>query len=516
MTTQRSNSFLISYAYFTNIYEHFFHLINIFLIQNGEQTVSPDQIKNLTNSWIDKIKTHQVLKKPEEIKVLYLSGPEPTNDLNVFLNNGILPHNIWAVESESKEFKEAIHDLQQSGQYIKLHKGSLKEVFRLVNQTFDIVYFDACTPILSKDKNPLDILKELFLNKRLNELSVLITNFSQPSEQNNDWDKVMAAWFAGRYEDCPSETFESRFADVEERYANPDKYAEFVGSTLNEHYSMFIPALIASLGAEIVPSAQLLSMGSVQSRYFWDKSKLGKLISEINDIDISAINDEHDLLSEVPHHMLTPGAYPLMTWIYLTTKLLPNNHPILNFYNDLNGSIKISYAIIITELLKRIEESYSGFKTKSRDVCGETLRDLLLKFDWFDRNLRLTCDTPMKNLLVELIMGLYGFPYIANSDSHLSLTYKAKETQMYTDVFVFDQARYMYDLIPSIEFIYEFLDDLNNQIFLRCCIDGIKRKHIHFNKNLFLWGFIESIGDKRFPLGKSLNRELLINLEPSQ
>lgn len=40
-------------------------------------------------------------RRPDEITVAYLAGPEPTNDLEVLLELGIRPENIWAFETQS-------------------------------------------------------------------------------------------------------------------------------------------------------------------------------------------------------------------------------------------------------------------------------------------------------------------------------------------------------------------------------------------------------------------------------
>jgi len=55
----------------------------------------------------------------------------------------------------------------------------------------------------------------------------------------------------------------------------------------------------------------------------------------------------------------------------------------------------------------------------------------------------------MKNLLVELFFGLYGYPFIAHVGKALSIRYKAKETTMFSIVYVFDQCRYLYDYLPT-------------------------------------------------------------------
>lgn len=59
------------------------------------------------------------------------------------------------------------------------------------------------------------------------------------------------------------------------------------------------------------------------------------------------------------------------------------------------------------------------------EFCSEKLIDVLHKVDFFDVHLLLIFNIPMKNLIAELIIGQYSFPYNANLNSQLSLKYKA-------------------------------------------------------------------------------------------
>lgn len=122
----------------------------------------------------------------------------------------------------------------------------------------------------------------------------------------------------------------------------------------------------------------------------------------------------------------------------------------------------------------------------------------------------------MKNLIVELIIGLYGFPYIMNVKAHKSYKYNAKNSWMYSDVFIFDQCRYLYDMVSSIELLETLFRDIRKQVAVRYCIDGIIRNHSVINSNLFKYGYIEGIC-KEFPRGqlrKRLNVNKLCNLKP--
>ena len=47
-------------------------------------------------------------KRPEDLMVCFLSGPDPDNDFQELINLGILPQNIWGFESNNQTYKKAI------------------------------------------------------------------------------------------------------------------------------------------------------------------------------------------------------------------------------------------------------------------------------------------------------------------------------------------------------------------------------------------------------------------------
>lgn len=47
-------------------------------------------------------------KRPEDLVVCYLSGPEPDNDFHEFIGMGVLPQNIWGFETNNSAYKKAV------------------------------------------------------------------------------------------------------------------------------------------------------------------------------------------------------------------------------------------------------------------------------------------------------------------------------------------------------------------------------------------------------------------------
>lgn len=74
---------------------------------------------------------------------------------------------------------------------------------------------------------------------------------------------------------------------------------------------------------------------------------------------------------------------------------------------------------------------------------------------------------------------------------------------------MFDQCRYLYDLLSTLEQLYDhFKNNIQKQIIISCCIDGIFKNHYNLNNNLLKGGFIENLYDNKlfyFDLNDRIN-----------
>ena len=188
LTKKRATSILVTRKHFDKITEHFNALF--YQCLDGKhpeiEAMYKQDFENKRLEWFKHYSNYTKPKSAKELKVLYLCGPEPLNDITVLLNNGIKLENIWGVESDKASYNSAIESLRNVNMPIKIHRGKLAEFFEFTNHEFDIIYFDACSPILSPKDSPLEILKQIFVSKRLTNQSALITNFAEPGT-NYDW-----------------------------------------------------------------------------------------------------------------------------------------------------------------------------------------------------------------------------------------------------------------------------------------------------------------------------------------
>lgn len=70
-------------------------------------------------------------KQSQDLQVLYLCGSEPLNDLEVLLANGIVPQNVWAVESMREDIGRAREALAASYPTVQLHPGDLADLLHV-------------------------------------------------------------------------------------------------------------------------------------------------------------------------------------------------------------------------------------------------------------------------------------------------------------------------------------------------------------------------------------------------
>src|SRR2546421_28237 len=164
-----------------------------------------DELEN----WLEWQASRIRKRKPAELRIIYLCGPEPLNDLRVLLELGVNPHNVWGIESNEAAFRAALRELAKAGLPVKLHKGTLTEFFERVPETFDIAYLDTTGPILGGKPAALSPTLELLRASRLEPLSVLITNFAEvPSSDTNRYAAVMTDYFRFRFNDVPQSVLE--------------------------------------------------------------------------------------------------------------------------------------------------------------------------------------------------------------------------------------------------------------------------------------------------------------------
>ena len=591
LTTERASSPVVPADVFLKTLDY----ASRFLAEHGGTFVD-DDLKPHVADWLALHASRVGTKKPSELQVLFLAGPDPTNDLMEFRKCGVAYENIWAIESDKDTFGLAVKALERQGIRVKLHRGNLHSFFSLVPQQFDIVYFDATAPLFGGEPNTIHVIRELVLNQRLTPLSVLVTNFAEANKDGKSaevWGKRLGTWaYANGTMDTWTQNF-PEFVDGHVMPQLPQVYGEFITKFLIRFCSQLVPwwRVVALPGAKreyfsnekaldeavhkadtaellangLYPLLRVVLFGSsylnqqdAMWRLFFDEKLEGtklaeavKIASLIRTFYEKHFDDVHAVFSrfspqDFPNveeliEDLRSRSNPLAQYLWdrfsaeaqamLTSRggtaeqhqetLVRELNYVLEHgliyeasrFNDVilsSGTVKLLSEALqggdVVRLNRRLlEEAFpskirAGRYVGSKHVlqaCSPDLARVLESFRWFDQGSRVFCDTPLPNLITDLLLGLYGFPYHANVQKLQRFAYKAKETVMFTDIMVLDKARYMYDLLPTLP-LFDTDFSLSQQLVLRVCMDSLHR-HCHYGCKDLFWGCaLAGMGEEGF------------------
>lgn len=439
--------------------------------------VPHEQVKAKSEAFIERHTTRVGTRKASELQVLFLSGPEPMNDLEVMMDLGIRPENVWAVESHKETFDRAVESLFVSGYGIKIYRGNLKQFFEIVPQQFDIIYFDSCGALSGSKTGTLGVLQQLFERQRLTPLGVLITNFSQANQDGKNldlWAKRLGSWFFTRDE---WEDFEN-------------DYWQHVGRHLDDYYSNFVTRFVIEFAGLLMPWWRVAALEGAKREYYSpDFAK--KIVLE-------PLQEERLMLEAAPLAMFSQDSFQAYRRVLQTVQEnVPGGDPLWKLFCDeqFNG-VKLSEAVWLAYALRNCgDPGFSATADLNKRACSEEAVAALNSFRWVDQDRRIFCDEPRPHLLADLLLGLYGYPYHCNVAKQRRWRYLAKDTPMYLDVFVLDQARYFYDMVPTLPLLVDRLR-FPDQWILRVCMDGIFR---HTAEVCPEWFFASTLAERGVP-----------------
>jgi hypothetical protein len=509
LTANRESSALVSEDYFIKTIDYAADLITKYSGSNFQ-----GEMPQVKEAWLTLQQSRVSKRDTVDIHVLILCGPNPLNDFHKLMELGVPPANIWAVESDRKCFNKALARLKEEGLPVRLYCGSLQEFFAIVPQQFDLVYFDACGPLIGGKPATLPVLRELFLNQRLSQLSVLITNFcgtQTDSSNSNEWTKRLASWYAPRYEEPVYSEIdvEFRVLSYETSKDEENDYHRHIQENLKEYYSDFITKFITEFSGQLLPWWRVMALKGLAKDLFAETEIRNKAITAA--FSTPDKFNPNNPFAGFGHANLHPAGYPHLWTSELAKRILPTSDTFRHFVLDEGfHQAKLMDAIQLISLVRNFFESNAEWGKHNREACSSEFANILENFTWFDspgmQLEGLFCDTPLPNLIADLCIGQSGYPYHANIEKSLRLSYQAKTNQMFTDVFVFDQARYLYDLIPSVHLFGDQLPP-SIQILSRVCMDGIRR-HAHYGcPDLFRGCALAGIGENGYSVHIPPDRE---------
>ncbi len=425
-------------------------------------------------------------RQASELKVLYLCGPEPLNDLQILISLGVNPHNVWAVTSSAKDLQDAVIELAAAKVALKIHHGNLKDFFDVFPETFDVIYVDACGPFTGGNPNTLLPILSIFAQQRLSPLAALITTFSElPSDTvaAERYAEMMTAYFRYRYRDLPRETHEAGVDSAISEH-DPELLRRFIQGNSDLMYSEFITKLLTELAGRWIPSCRALSTGDLFSSYMAPRKQAQRTLAAATEAPPESLPLK-EYVEQAGDIVLSPSSYPLLSFF---EQLKQGNDPLASQLGNLkiNGR-EVGSLLDYTSLLDRVLEGHW-------DCLSEKMNQAVSQ-SWFDAKFPFSCDAPLPNLLINSLLGIYGRPWLVNPAKSLRLSYQAKHNRMYCDMLLLDQCRYFFDWWPTIDLCPSRFESLEFQVLARCMIDRMSWHNWQTDTHPFRGGAVAGMGE---------------------
>ena len=469
LTTNRSSNRILKEEYIRNLWNYIFYKSKY-----SQGYFEKYEINiNYLNSWCEFANNCYGYRSANELRVVYLCGPEPENDLEVLLKLGVRIENIWAVENRKDIFNSAIENIRNKYPMLKIFNGTIDSFFELYPMQFDIIYLDFTTPIFSKKQSPFKTIHKIFDNQVLSEMGILITNYPMPEKTKEYVDFLSDFFFDQRYIEggvhggiASDGSKLSWFGDGRCYYGwTRNDFNIKIDENFEGAYSSFCSLYPILYSNAISPAYRVVRRNNTYKKIFnSDSNIIENLLMELykNELII-----EEGLLSEVGFFKRLEESKSTLASYWF------------NYYSQKESGDLFNRV----DALRFVTILRMAFSTRKEKVLSESMRQAVMKaYEKMKEyeNKRLFCDVIFKDILSEIALNQLGFPYHSQMFNHKRFSYKAKTMKMFVDIFTFDRCRAFYDWIPFIEFYGESLQSIERQMILRCCVDAIGGKQLCF------------------------------------
>lgn len=455
------------------------------------------------------------VKKASDLKIAYLCGPEPMNDLEILIQNGVLAENVWAFESDINEYNTAvINALNSQYPFLKILKTDMKTFIETSPIRFDLIYLDFCGPLYNRNKDQKNLSTIVAIAKyhSLNSPGILLTNFSLPTElQDESGHHILKRLIAGYL--FPKSFLEEASHDsgitegsTSQGYSE-ESWEEIVATDLPKYYSQFVTRLVMDVFSYLVPLDRFMNNNKYLKMFFKlynNNQKVRYLFKKKLEslFNFSANGGGGDVITD-------PDFYT-STWMAAAFKGIWNYtkndekfiHHGKNFLKQLTAYSKneddffekiAAYQYLMTEGLGQ-DTFYSDSLKKISD-------------NWHSRDKYLFCDVFLFHQLKDLLIRQISVPYQVNVERTKRWSYKAKETEMFTDMFVLDDCRYVYDWMPTLDMLELNLQNEEQELSFRYIMDAIGKHSRWYYEELFNGTAIIDMSRKGFEVKTFHERE---------
>lgn len=488
LTANRSEATLCRRSYVREVREHL-------VSRGGTDAIAAKQLTDDTiDRWEAFYDSIAQTKDAKHLKVAYLCGPNPENDLRVFCAAGILPENIWAFESDAGIHSEAISSaLSSEFPFIKIINSGIDIFLEVSPIRFDIIYLDFCGPLPSRgsDQKTLLAISRIIARHALNSPGALITNVSLPTEKG---DRVGRSLFA-RLIACylyPKQFLEG---DGDTTPEGPifeghdfEQWLSIVDSDVERYYGQFITRLLMDHASYIVPYNRVCNKSKIYRNFFkpLSASQINSLLDSVFHFQSEEF-DGGDIICD-------PDSYPVLwTFAALDKKTnckdecypqIVNNDEVFSsfaekFLKQLRPDGDVSNLIRST--------TAATFLTRAHFVGNQFLSNPLSKVieGHYFQNYYQFCDLLLDHQIVEFLFRQVTVPYHVNVQATRRWKYQAKSTPMFMDMTILDECRYLYDWMPTTDMVSAGFSSIERQLAYRFAMDGVSKHRRWYNNEYF-------------------------------
>ena len=437
-------------------------------------------------------------KSAKDLSVAFLCGPRPENDVAELIRLGVLEENIWAFENDNETYDQAVlNSLNSKFPFLKIFKGGIDSFLSCSRQRFDIIYLDFCGRMVSNSKSSHGTIASVLTENSLNQNGVLITNVSfppdiAPEQQNRDNLFNLACFYLFNKERVDGEILS------ESGWAYPDWKAKFAND--NEGcYSLFLTRLLMDLGLVCAPTARFFNsttngkpIFNFEVKSLLESAKLLMAVPTIEEVEAAeSTGDDADFWFGAAATS-EGGKYSLVRTIHGLLKAesifgpdgVPDRFQRLakRFVSQLNPKNDSDFPQKIQSLIYLLS---SDHRLKDFEYLPDTTKRLVESHS--SNSYHQFCDVVCQHQILELLFCQLSFPYHFNVAESKRWKYRAVGTDMFMDMAVFDQCRYVYDWMPTLDMYAFGMSDVERQLSYRFALDGIRKHSFEYNSE-FLAG----------------------------
>jgi hypothetical protein len=446
-----------------------------------DQEISSYLTENEINRWESFYESIIKKKKPSELRVAYLSGPNPDNDIEILVANGVLPENIWAFESDNKTYSQAVMSaLESKFPFVKIYRGKIENYLKILPFKFDIIYLDFCSTLAS-DKT-ISVVRDIFFYQKLETLGVLITNFSLPNKEikdNLDYRENLSLLAANYLYPKPfTESYKGLGGDWTETAEchgiDKEELIKIAKRNKETFYSQLVTRILFDLPSVIIPFQRLATNESLINLFFKNFKK--ESFNEDYAEDIMCFPDQNSLVWGLSSFFIDKPSF---------IKLFNRLKKQLSITNDEN------------KLLEQIELVSYFMSERMQDNLHSDKLDTIRK-NWKITDKYIFCDVFLFHQLKDILIGQLTSPYYYNVEYTKRWIYKAKKTEMFMDLITYDECRYIFDWMPTLDMFEEGVEDWDRQLSLRFAMDSVSKQSRWYNEEFFSGTAVVDQGTKTF------------------